>query len=228
MAYKLQTCCTVGDAAGVAKTNVAAFWTQTWWRILFDATEEQVTQVTTARTPQNLLAQRDVRRHQAVVDEATGDIVGYARWILPAALSAEWPEAQTPAVPEPERKRLKALFDDAPQPFVDNMDEMDELDEPITENQEEFEPEGAYLKLDYLATRPDHQRRGISEMLVRSGMAQADRLGVDIMVTAMGEAATGLYKKLGFEQVWELSQSLQPFGHEDVYYTAILLRRATK
>lgn len=144
--YKLQPHCTVEDAAGVAKTNVSAFWTQTWWRILFVATEETVVAKVTARAPHNLLAQRNVRRHQAVVDVATGDIVGYARWILPQSHAAEWTEAQTPNVSDEERKRFKDAFDDCQLPFGEHQDEMDALDDPIHENKDEVAPKGPYMR----------------------------------------------------------------------------------
>lgn len=62
-------------------------------------------------------------------------------------------------------------------------------------------------------------------MLVKSGLEQADKLGIETMVTAMGTISTHLYKKLGFEMHWDLEQSLKPWGHDDVYYTAILTRK---
>jgi hypothetical protein len=62
-------------------------------------------------------------------------------------------------------------------------------------------------------------------MLVRSGLEQADKLGIDAMVMAMGEAAAILYQKCGFKLEWSLEQSLKPWGHDDVYYTAVLTRR---
>lgn len=79
-------------------------------------------------------------------------------------------------------------------------------------------------ELDYIATHRDHQRKGISSMLLKSGIEQADKLGLDLLVIAMGEAATNLYKKHGFELKWDLTQSLKPWGHDDVYYTAILTK----
>ncbi|KAI9146846.1 Heterokaryon incompatibility protein [Paramyrothecium foliicola] len=216
--------CTVDDAAGVAKNNVLAFWEQTWWRILFAASQDTVLEKVVERAPHNLVAQREVRRHQVVVDTSTGDIVGYARWIMPSSRATEWTEAQTPAVSDADKKRLKDKFDAAELPFGEHQDEMDALDDPVNEKQDDLTPEGPYLKLDYLATRPDHQKRGISSMLVKSGLEQADRLGIDVMVTAMGYAATNLYKKHGFQLHWDLEQSLKPWGHDDVYYTAILTR----
>jgi hypothetical protein len=61
-------------------------------------------------------------------------------------------------------------------------------------------------------------------MLIKSGLDLADQLGIHVMVTAMGEVATNLYKKFGFKLQWDLEQSLKPWGHDDVYYTAILIR----
>lgn len=62
-------------------------------------------------------------------------------------------------------------------------------------------------------------------MLVKSGLEQADKLGIDAMVTAMGQVATKVYQKCGFVLEWDLEQSLKPWGHDDVYYTAILTRK---
>lgn len=147
MPYQLKSGLTVADAQGVAKTNVSAFWTQTWWRILFDASEQEVVNKVASRTPQNLLAQRLVRRHQAVVDTTTGDIVGYARWILPEEHADDWLEAQTPAVSDAERTRFKEMFDAEQLPMGENQDEMDALDDPVHEKQDELEPKTPNLSM---------------------------------------------------------------------------------
>ena len=104
---------TVDDAAGLAKSNVTAFYEETWWRILFPPTRtrESLIQAVTARSPRNLLTARDVRRHQKVVDSATGELVGYARWILPESLAHEWMEAQVPSVSEAYERRDEKMFD---------------------------------------------------------------------------------------------------------------------
>lgn len=147
MAYELKPCCTVADADAVAKNIVPAFWQQTWWRILFEASEEDIVAKVARRTPQNLLAQRAVRRHQAVIDTTTGCVVGYARWVLPYEHASEWIEAQTPAVGEEERKRLKEMFDETQLPFGEHQDEMDALDDPVHEKQDELEPKTPYLSM---------------------------------------------------------------------------------
>jgi hypothetical protein len=145
MSYKLRPGCTVEDADGVAKNNVSAFWQQTWWRILFAATEETLREIVTRRTPHNLLSQREVKRHQVVVDTSTGEIVGYARWIMPSSHKAEWIEAQTPTVSDADMVRIEDLFAANRLPSGENKADMDALDDPIYEAQHELAPKGPYL-----------------------------------------------------------------------------------
>lgn len=54
--------------------------------------------------------------------------------------------------------------------------------------------------LEYLATHPSHTGRGVASLLVSSGLEQADRLKMRVVVTAT-PAAVGLYRRLGFEPV---------------------------
>jgi hypothetical protein len=42
------------------------------------------------RQPHALTTGRDLKRHQKAIDAATGDTVGYARWILPKGCAAVW------------------------------------------------------------------------------------------------------------------------------------------
>ncbi|KAF7560294.1 hypothetical protein G7046_g3843 [Stylonectria norvegica] len=67
----------------------------------------------------------------------------------------------------------------------------------------------AYLKL--LHTDPEHQRRGAGSMLVKWGLAEADRLGIDAFLES-SEAGRALYEKLGFGKVGELIVDLSPWG----------------
>jgi hypothetical protein len=152
MAYKIQPGCTIKDAEGIAKNNVLAFWQHTWWRILFVAPQETVLEKVTSRIPRNLLHQRDVRRHQVVVDTNTGDIVGYARWILPAEYASEWTEAQTTAVSDEDATRYQDEFKATALPFGEHQDEFDALDEPVHAKQEELAPKGPYLSTSTLSS----------------------------------------------------------------------------
>lgn len=83
-------------------------------------------------------------------------------------------------------------------------------------------------ELDYLCSRPDHQRQDIASMLVRSGIEVADRLGLDILLVAMGRGACDLYRKLGFELLEQRSQDLNPYGADDLYETFFLRKRPSQ
>ncbi|AEO70730.1 uncharacterized protein THITE_2122428 [Thermothielavioides terrestris NRRL 8126] len=65
--------------------------------------------------------------------------------------------------------------------------------------------------LDYLAVHPKHQRRGIATALVRSGMQQAEKLGLDIFVHAM-KPGVPVYQRLGFRLERELTQDDSQYG----------------
>jgi GNAT superfamily N-acetyltransferase len=228
-AYTIRPQCTVDDAAAIAQNNVPAFWAMTWWRILFGTpTMEPVLAAVKVRTRYRLVSDRDTYRHQAVVDAATGTLVGYARWILPREHVDAWPEARSPEVGEAEVAQYKAEYDATPLPEAENRSEMDEMDTPVNENQARLKPKEPYMTLDYLATHPGHQRRGISSMLVKSGIEQADKLGLKIYLMAKSRDATAFYVKNGFDLEWDLSQSLGRWGYDEDCYTAILIRRPAK
>ena len=101
--YKVIPNCTVEDAAGLAQNNMSAFWGEIWWRMLWtDRGLDRVIEAAAARQPANLLREREIRRHQKVVDTSTGEIVGYSRWIVPESHKGEWLEAQVPDVSKEE------------------------------------------------------------------------------------------------------------------------------
>lgn len=76
------------------------------------------------------------------------------------------------------------------------------------------------LELEYLAVHPDNQGRGVATRLVEHGIAEANKLGIDIIVMAY-KAAVGVYKRLGFETVETLLQDDSQYGGDgefSVYY----------
>jgi hypothetical protein len=124
--YQLHPCCTVADGVGLGKCSASAFWGETWWRMLWPGRNvESMIEAVGARTPHNLLQYRDVRRHQKVVDAASGEIVGYARWVLPESHSGKWLEAQTPDVDNATRERLEKQFSETMFKYRDDMDDPD-------------------------------------------------------------------------------------------------------
>lgn len=125
--YELIPNCTFEDAAGIAKNNMTAFYGETWWNMQWDIPLEKIIYMTTKRYPHNLLRDRHVRRHQKVIDTATGEIVGYARWILPESFASSWLDAQPPDASDEDKIRFKKDFDEQPwrtRPEVDDSDEL--------------------------------------------------------------------------------------------------------
>ena len=67
-------------------------------------------------------------------------------------------------------------------------------------------------ELDYLATAPEHQNRGIGALLVKSGLEQADAVGVNTLVMASTSRGKKLYERLGFEHVSTIVQDDSKWG----------------
>ena len=67
-------------------------------------------------------------------------------------------------------------------------------------------------ELEYLTVHPDHQRKGVGEMLVRSGVRQADLVEVYTTVMASTLRGQSLYKRCGFELVSTIVQDDSKWG----------------
>lgn len=130
----------VADGPILAATNIPAFWADPHWRLEWRhrALDYHISQVA-LRYPRNLLRNRATARHQKAVDTATGKILGYARWSIPAShatitvtaitspentsedtsLEKEgngtpaWPEALVPAVSAEEEAEISRVADTA-------------------------------------------------------------------------------------------------------------------
>jgi hypothetical protein len=89
------------DAKGLATTLMSAWYENPHWRFRYeDPSLERLIYYNSERIPWKLVTGRAEKRHQKVIDVETGDVVGYARWLLPPILAEKnvWPEA---AVAEP-------------------------------------------------------------------------------------------------------------------------------
>lgn len=78
--------------------------------------------------------------------------------------------------------------------------------------------------LDFLSCRPDHQRRGVAQLLIESGNVVADRLKLPISCYATLKSAVKLYQKAGYTLYDEKSADLVSEGHYGTYDTAYLVR----
>jgi hypothetical protein len=80
--------CTAADAAALAHNNMSAFWEDPIWILLWPKHIKlsYLIEQCAKCYPRNLLRDREKTRHQKVVDPVTGEVIGYARWILPDEL----------------------------------------------------------------------------------------------------------------------------------------------
>ena len=109
------------DGAALAYNNMSAFWEDPNWRFGWskDITLDFLIEQSTKRQPRNLLRQREKTRHLKAVHPVTGELVGYARWILPDGKitkedgELEWKEALVPDVGGEERKRIEEVAESA-------------------------------------------------------------------------------------------------------------------
>nr|RBQ82324.1 hypothetical protein FVER53263_10268 [Fusarium verticillioides] len=200
--YQLQSPCRVEDGLLIAQSQVSAFFEEAWWRLSWtDRTRESLIQSIADRSPKNLLTNREVRRHQKIIHLETGDIVGYARWILPESHKDAWLEAQTPDVSDEQREVFARRHAETDwNPREDN----DKLDDHI----------GGW--------REKHKQE--RDM----GLEEAKKLGINVIIVAMGRRALGLYLKHGFELLEEKSQSMSYFGIDKLYETFYLRKKAEK
>ncbi|KAF4994097.1 hypothetical protein FGRMN_6012 [Fusarium graminum] len=221
--YELQSPCRVEDGDYIALSKVSAFFEESWWRLTWtDRTRESLIQSIADRSPKNLLTDREIRRHQKVVHVESGDIVGYARWIMPESHKDHWLNAQTPDVSDEQKEVFaKRHAETEWNPRTDN----DKFDEHIETWREKHKNENA-IELHYVGVRPDHQQKGVASILVKSGLVEADKLGLDVMVVAMGRRGLGLYRKHGFEVLEERSESMIALGVDELYETFYLVRQA--
>jgi predicted N-acetyltransferase YhbS len=67
---------------------------------------------------------------------------------------------------------------------------------------------------------PKNQGRGIATDLVRSGLCQAEKLGLPVLVMAF-DVSRGIYFRLGFREVEQVLQDDTKFGgsgHYNAYF----------
>lgn len=82
------------------------------------------------------------------------------------------------------------------------------------------------IDLDYLATGPNHQRKGIARMLVKSGLEKADELNLPVWTYATTYRSVPMYQSLGFVLYDEKHADLRAFGRDASYDTYHLIRPA--
>ncbi|TIA16131.1 hypothetical protein D6C80_04762 [Aureobasidium pullulans] len=82
-----------------------------------------------------------------------------------------------------------------------------------------------HAHLAYLATLPQHRKRGAAHMLLERGTKKADEAGLDMYLQASPEGAR-LYKKFGFKEKQYEDVDLKPFGVDMVSSRTYMKRKA--
>ncbi|KAL1640932.1 hypothetical protein SLS58_006548 [Diplodia intermedia] len=230
-AYAVGPVAPAEDAADLSETMMRAFYQDPHWASLWKspATLDDIIHDCARRLPRNLVNGRGSKRHQKAVATATGKAVGYARWILPGeADEAAWADAAAPAVDDAERRAFELAFESVTlEGAIRYLDAamVDELSVAIeaAEARVRRDEGGVFLTLDYLATHPDYQRRGVGSMLLRSGLAYADERALKVLVVAKTPGVK-LYHEHGFRTVEVVEQERPQYGWTEPYRTTILVR----
>ncbi|KAH0155213.1 acyl-CoA N-acyltransferase, partial [Aureobasidium melanogenum] len=203
-------------ASSIANAMVSARWKDPHWVALFrsDISSARVTSETAKRLPWNLITGRASKRHQVAINNATGEVLAYARWILPEHLTSAdpvvWPEAQVREATEEEKSEFEKMSKEVTDRGL-RMDLLEFRSTPLEEIDAKIRKSGPFLELDYLATAPEYQRRGIGGMLLRAGLEVAEAHGLKSYVTS-SVAGLKLYQKHGFEIVETHALDYSQFG----------------
>jgi hypothetical protein len=157
---------TLADAPGVARANMSAFYGNAHWRLLWpNMSLDEIIDGNEKRLPRNLVRGRATKRHQMVVDTSTGEVVGYARWILPKDSAITWLEAQVPEPSPEEEERFEASWKSASEggrPQGVNRVMVDEMSGPLEAEEEAIIAGNSYickkpLTSDFVCHCPDRR-----------------------------------------------------------------------
>ncbi|KEQ99502.1 hypothetical protein AUEXF2481DRAFT_35410 [Aureobasidium subglaciale EXF-2481] len=168
------------------------------------------------------------------VDDKTGEVVGYVRWVMPSHLANAkepvWPEAQVAEPSSEDRAEHERDFKNA----TNNgrvrglrNDMMEFRSTPLEEVDAKINEGGPFLFLDYLAVSPKYQRQGAGALLLRDGLAVADANGLKSYTTASA-AGVKLYQNQGFETVEVVTVDYSKFGGVEPVTDYFMIRQPQK
>ncbi|KAK5661885.1 hypothetical protein OQA88_9993 [Cercophora sp. LCS_1] len=212
---------TADDGPAVARNTGGAFWEEPMWKLQWrsDVTQDFLIEQLLKRQASRLLRERAALRHQKAVDPESGRLVGYARWRLPDNRTItpdgtpEWAEAQIPDVGEDRKKELDTIAAEA---WWDPRTDVDELDDDNDAVKDRVVAGRSFLELEFLAVHPDNKGKGIGSSLVESGIRQAEKMGLPIIVVCY-KAAQGVYRRLGFVEVDRITKDDTAYGGTGKY-----------
>ncbi|KAF8849122.1 acyl-CoA N-acyltransferase [Acephala macrosclerotiorum] len=142
-----------------------------------------------------------------VVDEESGEIVGYAVW--------GWSEKAI--------SRVLRVKETLPLPPGCNTNLRETYLSLLNDMEAKHQPKEPFYELLELATHPSYQRRGIGSQLVNYGLEKAERDGKKVYLSAAPKGVP-VYAKLGFGEVGRLEFALGKWGGEGVHVHVAMIK----
>lgn len=147
--YTLVQNCTRDDIVALSKLHIAQYWDHAWFKATWQNLPlEKVEESALVGFRFNIGEHPWATRHQKVIHNPTGEIVGYARWYLRTENSMEddstfWAEAASPIMSEREHAQDGKALDGVPK-LWDN-DLWQALKKPIVELYDQYAPPMPYI-----------------------------------------------------------------------------------
>ncbi|KAE9382226.1 hypothetical protein N431DRAFT_491429 [Stipitochalara longipes BDJ] len=178
----------------------------------------------TKRFPWNLINKRELKRYQKAIDVASGEVVGYARWLLPPELADEkvWSEAQVGEPSPKDRELFERDFQESSLPNSKSGEMIAFRAGGLEEAAKRIFD--VYVVVDFLTVKPAFQRQGVASLLVKSGCEIADAYHLKAYVIA-SPAGLKAYKGQGFNVVEIVSTDYSQFGAVEQYIHHFLVRQ---
>ncbi|KAJ0158433.1 hypothetical protein CTA2_11585 [Colletotrichum tanaceti] len=227
MNIKLENVSTDDDAAGLSQVMMRAFYRDPHWRLLWGSMPlEDIIASCENRLPRNLVRGRASRRHRKAVDAVTGEVVGYARWVLPEGREDLWEDARVAEPSAQQAARYEARYSAymADGKIKGLNSEITESLSPLLEKTEEdILKTGEFLALDYIAVLPSRQQQGVGSMLVEDGLGVAEKADLPVYVMST-QTGLKLYQCHGFITVKTVEQDDSHWGSTEPHVNHFLVK----
>ena len=104
----------IEDVPSIATATMSAFWNDSYWRQMWTVPLSSLIILNAQRLPHRLNTDRHKQRFENVVDTATGEVLGHARWIVPDGMEDMWETARGPAAKDDEEaEKFKKMYESA-------------------------------------------------------------------------------------------------------------------